>query len=186
MSWSIRGKSVENWDPVIAGCRTGDPEARRKLYEACAERVFFLMVHIVGRQEAADVTQQVFLQVFQKIDRYEGRSRFETWLYRLAVNEAYQFLRKERRWDYGPLGHQPCDKHSAVEDVDQQRKLLDEALRRIDPKLRAIFLLREVEELSYQEIADALDIPEGTVGSRLNRTRSELRNVLSNLGWEDE
>jgi RNA polymerase sigma-70 factor (ECF subfamily) len=132
------------------------------------------------------VTQQVFLHVFQKIDRFEGHSRFETWLYRLATNEAYQYLRKERRWKHESLGHEPGSGQTSVEDVDQKKELLEEALKRVDPELRTIFLLREVEELSYHEIAEVLEISEGTVASRLNRARRALRSVLSDLGWEDE
>ena len=66
----------------------------------------------------------------------------------------------------------------------ERKELMEQALARLDPELRSIFLLREVEELSYQEIAETLDIPEGTVGSRLNRARRELRGHVVELGWE--
>jgi RNA polymerase sigma-70 factor (ECF subfamily) len=66
----------------------------------------------------------------------------------------------------------------------EAKELLEVALSRLDPELRAVFLLSEAERLSYREIADAIEIPEGTVGSRLNRARRELRSILTNLGWE--
>jgi RNA polymerase sigma-70 factor (ECF subfamily) len=172
-------------EQAIEGCREGSREAQRQLYDACSERVYALMVRIVGVQNAADVTQQVFLRVFKKIDNFQGHSRFETWLYRLATNEAYQFLRKERRWKHAPLGHDPRDGQTSVEHINQEKELLEEALRRVDVELRTIFLLREVEELSYQELAEVLKISEGTVASRLNRARRTLRSVLTDLGWED-
>jgi RNA polymerase sigma-70 factor (ECF subfamily) len=72
----------------------------------------------------------------------------------------------------------------APEERDEHKELLEQALARIEPDLRSIFVLREVEELSYREIAEAIEIPEGTVGSRLNRARRELQQHLAELGWE--
>ncbi len=168
---------------LLAGCREGQSEARQRLYEAHHRQVFRLMVRMVGLQDAADLTQQVFLQVFRKIDQFAGRSQFDTWLYRLAANEALQHLRKGRRWKFQPLAYEPAGQ--GYEDKQrEQKELLDQALARIDPELRSIFVLREVEELSYREIAEALEIPEGTVGSRMNRARRELQQILKELGWE--
>lgn len=143
-------------------------------------RVYQLMVRMVGLQDAADVTQQVF----RKIDQFAGHSKFETWLYRLAANEALQHLRKGHRWKFQTLSREPMSHHGAEEERDEHQKLLDQALSRLEPELRLIFLLRDVEELSYREIAEAINIPEGTVGSRLNRARRELQQQLADLGWE--
>ena len=79
-------------------CQAGEREAMQQLYERCEEPVYRLMVHIVDRQDAGtDLTRQVFLQIFLKIDRFAGQARFETWLYRVAMNEALQYLRKNRQ-----------------------------------------------------------------------------------------
>ena len=166
---------------VVEACRQGDIAAPRRLYDACHHSVFRLAVRMVGSQDAADVTQQVFLQAFRSLEQFNGRSRFETWLYRLAVNESLQHLRRNRRWRYHALDWEPMDESHHGEDVER-KELLEQALARIDPELRSIFLLREVEGLSYHDIAEALQIPEGTVGSRLNRARRELRQILSDLG----
>ena len=136
---------------------------------------------MVGLQDAADVTQHVFLQAFRSLDQFSGRSRFETWLYRLAVNESLQHLRRNRRWRYHALDWEPMDESHHGEDAER-KELLEQCFARIDPELRSIFLLREVEGLSYHDIAEALQIPKGTVGSRLNRARRELRQILSELG----
>lgn len=168
---------------VVTACLSGDLAAHRQLYDACHENVYRLAVRMVGLQDAADVTQQVFLQAFRSIHQFQGGSRFETWLYRLAVNESLQHLRRNRRWRHHELDREPMDETQHGDDAER-KELLEQALARIDPELRAIFLLREVEELSYHEIAEALDIPEGTVGSRLNRARRELRRHLSELGYE--
>jgi len=142
------------------------------------------MVHMVGLQDAADVSQQVFLQVFRKIDQYAGHSQFETWLYRLATNEALQHLRKEHRWKFQTLAQEPKSHHKPEEERDEHKELLDYALARVEPELRSIFVLREIQGLSYREIAETIEIPEGTVGSRLNRARRELQQHLVGLGWE--
>lgn len=170
-------------DQFIAGCRAGEPESQRRMYEACLPMVYRLAVRMVGLQDAADVTQQAFLQAFRKLDQFDGESKFETWLYRLAVNESLQHLRKRRRWNQPTLDHEPTDESAGRDRSVEHKELLEQALARIDPQLRSMFLLRESEGLSYRDIALALEIPEGTVGSRLNRARRELQEHLTALGW---
>ena len=169
---------------VFASCRAGDRSAQRSLFERCLSQVYQLMVRLVGVQDADDLTQQVFLQVFRKLHQFAEGARFETWLYRLATNEALQFLRKERRWRFQTLLVDPMSKKTDESDSQDHRDLLEKALQRLDPVLRSVFVLKEVECLSYQEIAEAMNIPEGTVGSRLNRARRELQQHLTDLGWE--
>jgi RNA polymerase sigma-70 factor (ECF subfamily) len=169
---------------VLAGCRSGERGAQQCLYELSHRRVYQLMVRMVGFQDAEDITQQVFLQVFRRFDQFAGHSKFETWLYRLAVNEALQHLRKERRWKFRTLPRDPMSHHKPEEERDEHKELLQQALLRVEPELRSIFVLREVEGLSYREIAEAIEIPEGTVGSRLNRARRDLQQHLADLGWE--
>lgn len=168
---------------AITACQDGDHFAFRQIYDFCHQKVFRLAVRIVGGEDASDVTQQVFLQAFRSLSQFNGQSRFETWLYRLAVNESLQHLRRNRRWNYHVLDWEPMDESHHAEDAEK-KDLLEQALARIDPELRSIFLLREVEGLSYHDIAAALSIPEGTVGSRLNRARRELKQQLSDLGFE--
>jgi RNA polymerase sigma-70 factor, ECF subfamily len=168
---------------VVTACQQGHHAAPGQLYDACCQRVFRLAVRMVGPQDAADVTQQVFLQLFRSIGQFDRRSRFETWLYRLAVNESLQHLRRSRRWRGQPLDWEPMDESHPEENADR-KELLEGALARLDPELRSIFLLREVEGLSYRDLAEALQVPEGTVGSRLNRARRELQQHLSDLGFE--
>jgi len=169
---------------VVEACKNGDPLAQRRLYEASHQNVYRLVVRMVGVQEAADVTQQVFLQMFRKIGQFSGRSQFGTWIYRVAVNESLQHLRKAKRSQMQVLEQEPTDcspdGHENVED----KELLEQALAQLEPDLRSTFLLREIDGLSYGAIANALEIPEGTVGSRLNRARRELKQILLELGWE--
>jgi len=99
------------------------------------------------------------------------------------VNEALQHIRRHGREKTQTLGHDPADRVQEHSGRLEQRDLLDQALARIDPELRSLFLLREVEGLSYAELAEAVAIPAGTIGSRLNRARRELKHHLSDLGW---
>ena len=165
-------------------CQAGDSSAQHDLYQACQHDVFGLMVRMVGRQDAADVSQQVFLQAFKKIDQFRGQSKFKTWLYRLAVNESLQHLRKHKR-KHQVLTHDPVDERSTNMQRNEAADLLEKALEKLEPLLRSIFLLKETQGLSYREIAEATEIPEGTVGSRLNRARRQLRENLLELGWEE-
>jgi RNA polymerase sigma-70 factor (ECF subfamily) len=169
---------------IVMACQQGDRDAQRQLYEQCCEKVFRLVNRMVGSQDAPDLTQQVFLQTFHTIGQFSGHSRFETWLYRLAVNECLQFLRQAKRKSCEGLAYEPTDHSPSHARSIQNQELLERALQRIGPELRCIFLLREVEGLAYGDIAKALGIPDGTVGSRLNRARAELREHLIEFGWD--
>jgi len=178
---SASGEAVAE---MIAGCRLDDRDAQRRLYESFHRGIYRLMVRMVGIDAAPDVTQEVFLRVFRAIDQYSGRGRFDRWLYRVAVNEAYQHLRRKRRRQHHSLVYEPMDESVRGEERTERKELMEQALALLDPELRSICLLREIDELSYHEIAETLEIPEGTVGSRLNRARRELKEHLINLGWE--
>ena len=153
-------------------------ESQRQIYVEYCERVYRLMFHMVGSSYADDLTQQVFLRVFQNLDKFHGRSSFSTWLYRVASNEALQFLRRNHRELQLPSPCECADKRSSAADQVDNHELLEYALSRLDPQLRAVFLLREIEGLLYYDIAMALDIAEGTVASRLNRARRCLRELI--------
>jgi RNA polymerase sigma-70 factor (ECF subfamily) len=181
------GEKVCLDDPLaetVVACQQGDRSAQRQLYEHCWQRVHRLTLRMVGEQDAADVTQQAFLQAFRSIGKYNGSARFQTWLYRVAVNESLQHLRRRRRWQAEPLADEPRDKSYPLDEQAEQKDLLEQAMARLDPQLRALFLLREVEGIPYREIAETMQIPEGTVGSRLNLARRQLQTHLKDLGWE--
>jgi RNA polymerase sigma-70 factor (ECF subfamily) len=171
---------------IVAGCQRYDREAQRLLYESCYGRVFRLLVRMVGQQDAPDLLQQVFLQTFLKIGRFSGLARFETWVYRLAINECLQFRRKRSRTQYEMPADELVDPSGDHTERAQQQELMERALAQLAPELRAVFVLREVEGLSYRKIAETLQIKEGTVGSRLNQARAQLRKHLVELGWKPE
>lgn len=178
----------QNDDPLrelVEQCQRGSESAKHELYLSCQDMVFRLMIRMVGEQNAPDVFQQVFLKMFQKIDQFDGRSQFRTWLYRLAINEALQFLRRPQKGKgHAELVSDPEDKRPSGSRSHDASELLTKALELLDPELKSVFVMKEVDELSYDEIAESAGIPPGTVGSRLNRARRELRQILTELGWE--
>ena len=176
--------SVAATQQLVEACLGGDRCAMQKLYEQCSDHVYGLMVRMVGRQDADDLTQHVFLTMFRKLDQFNGQSKLETWLYRLATNEALQHLRRNKRRSTAPLVAEPETSDPDRIGASEEAELLETAMSRLEPELRAVVLLKEQWGLSYQEIAESVGIPEGTVGSRLNRARKELRQELEKLGWE--
>jgi RNA polymerase sigma-70 factor (ECF subfamily) len=168
---------------LIRECIDGDHDAMGRLYERCSGRVYALMVRMVGRQDADDAMQLAFMQIFRKLDRFSGGSSLETWIYRVATNEALQFLRRRKRDNVDTLSLEPESKVTQSGLRLEDAEMLEAGLAKLEPELRAVLTLKEVQELSYAEIAEIMDIPEGTVGSRLNRARRELRDELERLGW---
>lgn len=163
----------------------GDRAAQRIVYEALFDRVWRLLLRIVGPTDVDDVTQDLFLRLFSNLGTFRQESEFTTWVHRMAVNEGLQHLRKVRRRPVVPLDEAALgiDRGRDSEQVDQ-RELLEVALARMDHDSRILLHLKEVEQLSYAELAGILEIPEGTVGSRLNRARRDLKHRLLALGWE--
>lgn len=166
-------------DALIAACIEQDSGAQHQLYETYCDQVYGLMVRMVGRENADDLTQQVFLHLLKTLDRFAGRSKFSTWLYRVASNEALQFLRKNSKRNNSAILHEPTDDRPSETSRFDDRELLENALSQIAPELRSVFLLREQEGMSYHELALVFDIAEGTVASRLNRARRLLRELVA-------
>lgn len=159
----------------------GEREALREAYELHGARVWRLCRRLLGRaSEAEDATQEVFLKLFERAASFDGRARFSTWLHRLTVNLCLHRLEKERlrRVDeLRPGDGDPCDpapEPGRALERDEAGVELAGLLARLSPEHRAVLVLRELEELSYQEIAASLAVPVGTVMSRLARAREAL------------
>ncbi len=180
---------------LVDRCRQGDPQAFARLVSLHEGLVFNLAARLIGdAEEAKDVAQDVFLQVYRTLGRFEGRSTLRTWIYRIVVNQCHnrhRFWRRRRRHCSRPLEElTPADQArlaagdrrqaSPYEEVRRRERSgrVQAALLRLSFDHRAILLLREVEELSCEAIGVALGIPEGTVKSRLARAREALRAQL--------
>lgn len=180
---------------LIEGLRAGTEDAYEELIQRFQNPVYNLIHRMLDDQEEApDVLQEVFLKVFRKIDSFRGQASLKTWIYRIAVNEAYnhrRFFSRHRRQEVGL--DRTDDQGSSLHDVlpDQCRspfelalnsethRQVEEALLEINPGFRSAVILRDLEELSYEEIAEVLQISLGTVKSRILRGREALRKILT-------
>lgn len=163
----------------------GDVGAFDELMRAHEDRVFAICFRMMkDRDEALDATQDVFLTVFRKADRYEERAAFSTWLYRVSVNTCYDHLRRRKRQKTEPLSEylDPSDLRSAdAFDAVELRPDIEAALAGLLPEFRAAVVLVDLEGMSLDWTADILDVPVGTVKSRLFRARRQLVKELGNL-----
>jgi len=158
--------------------------------------VFNIAYKFVGRHDLAeDLTQDVFLKLFKSLDTFDRRANFQTWLISVSRNlciDHYRSVRKERESiarDVDPADvSQPAPERSVQAELEQRDRvaLLRVALDTLAPTLRTAVMLRDIQELSYQEIADRLKLPEGTVKSRINRGRTELARQIQKLRQQQE
>jgi RNA polymerase sigma-70 factor (ECF subfamily) len=174
----------EGLDGILAGCRGGDPSAQRALYERFHRMVYRLAARMNGVANAADMSQEIFLRVFRAIDSFHGSAEFSTWLYRIAINECLR-RRRLRSQPMKMLIHEPASNDPEPAHCLEQGELLQKALDQLDGSLRAVFLLREVEGLSYREISAVLGMPAGTVASQMNRARRQLQAFLRRVEQGD-
>jgi len=181
---------------LIARCRTGDHAAFRELVARYQKRVYgiaFGMVH--NPADAMDITQEVFIRVHQYLGHFKGSSSFYTWIYRIAINLCIDHLRKEAKnnqvVDYNDTldhdyGEEAGDLLSTSWDMNPARALdrkeLSEmihlALQTLSPNHRAVLLMREVEGLSYSEMAEVMQCNKGTIMSRLFHARRRMQDAL--------
>lgn len=178
---------------LLEGLRSGSEAA----YEALLERFQSPVYHLVQRliedsNEAGDVTQDVFLKVFRNVGSFRGQSSLKTWIYRIAVNESHNRRRWFGRHRRSEVGIQAEDEGRGYLDFlsdparspydlalnEEWRSAIAKALAGLNPVFRSAVVLRDLEELSYEEIADVLDVSLGTVKSRILRGRESLRRGL--------
>jgi len=189
-------EAPESIDAVIHRCLAGDQDAWAIIVRQHWRKVFNIAYKFTGKHdEAEDLTQDVFLKIFKSLNTFDRRANFQTWLVSVSRNlciDHYRSVRKERETidrdvDAGELTPASTTKSpfAALEQRDRV-ELLKKALDELPPTLRSAVLLRDIQELSYQEIADRLNLPEGTVKSRINRGRSELARQIRRLRDELE
>lgn len=170
---------------LVARMREGDAEALRVLIERYQKRVFALIYGIVrDAHEVEDVAQEVFLKVFTRIHSFDERSALYTWLYRVAANAAKDHVKMRVRRPALPLDPEveipdPAEAPDRQVFAAETRRQVREAIAALPPRYREILALREIEGLSYQEIAHVLRLSAGTVESRLHRARERLKRALS-------
>ena len=187
--------SPEVIEALIQRCLNGDQAAWELIVRQHRRKVFNIAYKFTARHdEAEDLTQDIFLKIFKSLDTFDRRANFQTWLISISRNlciDHYRSVRKERETidrdvdanDLMPASHEPGPV-AALEQRDRVT-LLRQAMGELPDTLRTAVLMRDIQELSYQEIADRLRLPEGTVKSRINRGRTELARQIRKLRGED-
>jgi len=200
--------SVPEEDALVTALCQGADDAYEILLQRYQQPVYNLVYRLMNDpSDASDIVQEVFLKVFKNIGNFRGNSSLKTWIYRIAVNEAYNhrrwFSRHQRR--EVALGPEEGLRTYADSLADPSRTpfdqaadhetfaLVEAALEKLNPKFRAVVVLRDIEDLSYEEIATVLDVSIGTVKSRILRGREALRKILegrlepeANLRWSPQ
>lgn len=194
LTWNDATNSAD-WS-LVQSCAAGDEIACTRLVADHQRMVYQLALHLLGDpQEALDLSQEVFLRVFRTLPQFRGQSALKTWIYRIVINQASN---RQRWWRRRHKSQQVAlDAHiEAHGDLPDQRgtgmpdKLLRQqevvdgvwrALNALPFDQRAVIVLREIDGLSYDEIADSLSVAVGTVKSRLARARGELRTALEEM-----
>jgi RNA polymerase sigma-70 factor, ECF subfamily len=180
---------------ILRGLRLGTEEAYEELIERYQQPVYNMVYRLLGNQnDSSDVVQDVFLKVFRSVGSFREKSSLRTWIYRIAVNEAHN----HRRWftrhcrrevpmetdgetqsSWLEYAHDPGPSPFEQTLDRENRTLLEQALTRVNPIFRTAVVLRDIENLSYEEIADILQLSLGTVKSRILRGREAVRRELT-------
>jgi RNA polymerase sigma-70 factor, ECF subfamily len=178
-------------DSLIEQCLAGDQVAWEQIVRQNWRKVFNVAYKFVGKHdEAEDLTQDIFLKIFKALKTFDRRANFQTWIISISRNlciDHYRSVRKERQTiarDVDTNDLQPATTERgpyAAAEHQALRAQLRQALETLPITLRTAVVLRDLQELSYQEIADRLGLPEGTVKSRINRGRIELAHQLRRL-----
>ncbi len=176
---------------LVEQAAKGDVAAYAILVRTYQNRLFSAMfVMVNSREDAEDLTQEAFARAYNKLSTFENRSSFFTWLHRIAVNLAISHRRKHRRENSMRQPEAQVDQivsNATIEtaadalEAKEVQSVVRDAISRLDDEHQAVLVLRDLQELGYAEIAEVLDIPPGTVRSRLHRARLELREILTML-----
>lgn len=187
---------MTEWE-LVQKAKSGDQEAFGELVVANEKKIYTLCRRLTGNaSDAEDLAQEAFLNAWKGLGKFQGDSSFSTWLYRLASNVCIDFLRKEKRRQSVSmtlsLDDSDAERQADIPDETQSPHQLYErgetqaaiaaGLNRLSVEHRQILIMREINGLSYAEIAQVLGIGEGTVKSRISRARLSLRNSLQKMG----
>jgi RNA polymerase sigma-70 factor (ECF subfamily) len=176
---------VERDEDLVRRFRAGESEAFTELVQRHQQRVYSLCLRVLGDHEAAaDVAQETFLTVLRKLDGFRGDAAFTTWLHRVAVNACYDELRKRKRRPMLHVATRDGPEHEpgppAIDHADEVAGTRDvaAALTSIPEEFRVAVVLADVQDMAYERIAQVLDVPIGTVKSRVHRGRLALASAL--------
>ena len=191
---AVTSEPILDETTLVAQSREGDAEAYGQLVRRYQGKIFRLAQHITqNREDAEDVLQETFLKAYEHLDQFQGNSKFYTWIVRIAVNQALMKLRRRKNDksvsldDAIDTGEDTIVREIAAWDENPEERLsreeiggiLDSAVESLDAPYRSVFVLRDIEELSTEETAEALGLSVPAVKSRLLRARLQLREKLT-------
>ena len=191
---AVTSEPILDEPALVAQSREGDAEAYGQLVRRYQSKIFRLAQHITqNREDAEDVLQETFLKAYEHLDQFQGNSKFYTWIVRIAVNQALMKLRRRKNDKSVSLdetidtGEDTIVREIAAWDENPEQQLsreemggiLDTAVESLEPPYRSVFVLRDIEELSTEETAEALELSVPAVKSRLLRARLQLREKLT-------
>ena len=200
MSQQLQNIALDD-DTLVQRCKRGDSEAMSRLILKYQDRIYNTILKIcANRDDAAELTQETFVKVIERIDSFKGQSAFYTWLFRVAVNLTYNYCKRRvklptyslenmRVSGFGDAGVQLkayfADESAIDPAVIAQNREIGQiamaALGELDEDHRVVLVLRDIEGMSYNEIAETLQVELGTVKSRLSRARANLKSILETV-----
>lgn len=183
---------------LVRQCRQGDSAAMERLILKYQNRIYNVILKICAdHDDAAELTQETFVKVIENIDNFQGRSGFYTWAFRIAVNLTLNYCQRNARFGFSSLDAEQVRYNSqpgrvlkeflsddsspdpvAIAENRELCEIAVESLKKLDDAQRAVVVLRDIEGMSYAQIANVLDVELGTVRSRLSRGRKKLRQIL--------
>ena len=174
---------------LIADCLKGNTAAYGELVSRYQDRLYNTVLRLVQPEDARDVVQEAFLHAYQSLHSFKGNARFFTWLYRIAVNAAISARRKrrpvqrlqpaaDRNGRVDPIDPSDANRPEFAMEMAEQEKRVHGALARLSVEHRSVLVLKDMDGMKYEEIAEVLQVPIGTIRSRLHRARLELREIL--------
>jgi RNA polymerase sigma-70 factor, ECF subfamily len=181
----------EDDQQLISECLAGNTDAFGQLVVRYQDRLYHsLMLMVKSPEDARDLSQEAFVHAFRKLDSFRGDSQFYTWLFRIAVNATISFRRKAVRQKttsvetareaagIEPVDHRGGSRPSGRMEVREEQELVRRALSELSEEFRQAIVLTEIEGMSYEDAAEAVGCPIGTIRSRIHRARNELREKL--------
>lgn len=173
---------------ILKRFKSGDYSAFKEIVTTYQDNIYNLCVYMTGDPvNAQDLTQDVFIKAYENLKNFKPKASIYTWLYRIAINTCIDYKRKTSfesihsyQYNEETILHQPSThlQPESIYDSNQTASTLKRALFKLSKKLKAVIIMKEIEGLSYEEIAQALDVSIGTVKSRISRARDELQKLL--------
>ncbi len=177
----MQNKPVDKDLILCQRCQQGDIHALEELYKKHKDKVYALALRLTNNvQDAEDIVQEIFIQVYRKIDQFRGDAAFSSWLYRIATNVTLSTLRRRKRSSRELPAEEILTQegHSETQTSRLLRPFLEEAIVSLPPKARMAFVLHDIQGFQHQEIAKMLNCSVGTSKSQLHKARAQLRKFL--------